>query len=231
MTQTAKAFEAALLKTVHLDYLLFLPQGYRKDGDQRWPLILFLHGAGERGSDLERVKKHGIPREVARRPDLPFICVSPQCPAGSTWWNEVDALVALLDHVVATLTVDEDRLYLTGMSMGGYGTWHLATLYPQRFAAIAPICGGGVWMHGYPERVCALKHLPVWAFHGALDPDVPLAESEAMVGALRACGGNVRLTVYSRAGHDSWTRTYAQRWLYDWFLRHRRKPPEAAHEP
>jgi len=222
MSQSAGLLDAQIQKAVRMGYLLFLPREYGQDPDRRWPLILSLHGAGERGDDPELVSIHGIPRLAKDRPDWPFIALSPQCPADATWMTELDALVAVLDAVVAGHAVDPDRLYLTGFSMGGYGTWSLATLYPHRFAAIAPICGGGDWLCGFPERVCALRHLPVWAFHGARDPLVPLSESVTMVDALRACGGNVRLTVYPDAEHDSWTETYNNPALYAWFLSHAR---------
>ncbi|MGQ9631523.1 MAG: prolyl oligopeptidase family serine peptidase [bacterium] len=222
MKQETHTFEMQITKTVRLNYLLFLPKGYGTNPRRRWPLILFLHGAGERGDDLELVKKHGIPKIVEEWEDFPFIAVSPQCPKESWWTSEVEALNALLDEIVKTYAVDTDRVYLTGLSMGGYGTWHLAMRYPERFAAIAPICGGGV----YPEKVRVLKDVPVWAFHGAKDTVVPLERSEEMVNALKACGGDVRFTVYPDAEHDSWTETYNNPRLYKWFLRHtrRRKP-------
>lgn len=220
--QQARTFEGQISKTVHLDYLLFLPNDYGNDPHVKWPLILFLHGMGERGNDLELVKKHGIPRVVEQQPDFPFITISPQCPMDSFWTNELDALKALLDDVAARYAVDTGRIYLTGLSMGGYGSWHLATECPERFAAVAPICGGGMFWAGFPERVRALKNVPIWAFHGAKDTVVPLEESEKMVKALKAVGGDVRLTVYPDADHDSWTRTYNNPELYRWFLRNRR---------
>src|SRR3954469_24984435 len=137
--QTARVFEKQV--PVRLNYLLFLPEGYSNDSDKKWPLMLFLHGAGERGSDVNKVKVHGPPRIVEKRKDFPFIVVSPQCPADS-WWRTFE-LNALLDEIQSQYKVDPDRVYLTGLSMGGFGTWELATQYPQRFAAIAPICGGG----------------------------------------------------------------------------------------
>ncbi|MEJ2210469.1 MAG: prolyl oligopeptidase family serine peptidase [Anaerolineae bacterium] len=220
MTQQARTFE--IVRTIRLNYLLFLPDDYQARPDETWPLILFLHGAGERGDDLDLVKLHGIAKIVDQRRDFPFIAVSPQCPAGSWWWRELEALTGLLDEVVSSLAVDRSRIYLTGMSMGGYGTWHLAAMHPDRFAAIAPICGGGLPYDGFPERVCALKDVPVWAFHGAQDPVVPLKESKSMVEALRACGGDVRFTVYPDAGHDSWTQAYDTPELYTWFRGHSR---------
>ena len=208
--------------TVRLNYLLFLPKIYGADPRKKWPLILFLHGMGERGSDLELVKKHGIPKIAEQQKDFEFIAVSPQCPADSLWTSELGALNALLDEIVETHAVDRACIYLTGLSMGGYGTWHLATVYPERFAAIAPICGGGMPLVGFPEKVCALRDVPVWAFHGAKDPVVPIAESEKMVNALKECDGNVKLTVYPDAEHDSWTETCGNPELYAWFLGHQR---------
>jgi predicted peptidase len=202
-------------RTASYDYLLFLPQRY--ETQEQWPTILFLHGAGERGSNLEYVKRHGVPRIIEEQPDFPFIAVSPQCPRGQYW--SAASLSQLVDEAIASYRVDPDRLYLTGISMGGYGTWRLAAAQPQRFAAIAPICGGG-----NPGEACNLKNLPVWAFHGARDTIVPLSESEEMVEAVRACGGNVKFTVYPEAGHDSWTQTYNHPELFDWFLQHRRHP-------
>lgn len=219
--QHGHKFEAQIVKTVRLDYLLFVPRDYGADSTRRWPLILFLHGAGERGADLELVKKHGIPKIVAPQPDFPFIAVSPQCPKFSWWTVELEALNALLDELIKAYAVDTERIYLTGLSMGGYGTWHLATAYPQRFAAIAPICGGGA-----PEKVSVLKDVPAWVFHGAKDTVVSPEESDKMVKALKAHGGEVKFTVYPEAGHDSWTETYDNPELYEWFLQHTRRPTQ-----
>ena len=222
MRQQSHAFRARIEKELHLGYLLFLPKDYGKNPQKRWPLILFLHGAGERGNDLELVKLHGIPKIVEQREDFPFITVSPQCPTDSWWSAHIEELDALLNQVIASYSIDTDRLYLSGLSMGGYGTWHLAALYPQRFAAVAPICGGGPWFLGFPERVAVLKDVPIWVFHGAKDDVVPLGESERMVDALEAVDGNVRFTVYPDAEHDSWTETYNNQELYEWFLQHTR---------
>jgi len=216
--QHGREFEAQIVKTVRLNYLLFLPKDYGADSEEKWPLILFLHGAGERGDDLELVKKHGISKIVEQQRDFPFIAVSPQCPKFSWWTVELEALNALLDELVNTYAVDTNRIYLTGLSMGGYGTWHLATAYPGCFAAIAPICGGGD-----PEKAPVLKNVPAWVFHGAKDNVVSPEESEKMVKALKAHGGNVRFTVYPEASHDSWTETYDNPELYEWFLQHTRQ--------
>ncbi|MHC4864851.1 MAG: carboxylesterase family protein [Planctomycetota bacterium] len=212
--QHPQAFEKTITTTVRCNYLLFLPDDFRQE-DQRWPLILFLHGMGQCGDDLEKVKDHGIPKVVEGRTDLPFIVVSPQCPEGQMWRNDV--LINLLDEVTGRYPVDEDRMYLTGLSMGGGGTWYLACEYPDTFAAIAPICGWGT-----PSKAASLKNVPVWAFHGAEDKTIPVKHSEEMVQAVKDSGGDAKLTVYPQAGHDSWTQTYDNRELYDWFLSHRR---------
>ena len=212
--QYSRVFEKTITKTVGCDYLLFQPDGYGLK-DQRWPMILFLHGAGQRGSDLQKVKKHGPPGIVETKKDFPFILVSPQCPE-EQWWSN-DVLTNLLDEVIAKYAVDTDRVYLTGLSMGGFGTWKLACEYPDRFAAIAPVCGGGE-----PPLARKLKEVPVWAFHGAKDKAIPLNKSVEMVDAVNASGGNARLTVYTDAEHDSWTVTYNNQELYNWFLQHRK---------
>lgn len=207
-------FERPSDKILSLDYLLSLPEGYEADAEKRWPLVIFLHGAGERGSDLSLVAKHGPPKRVAEGESFPFILVSPQCPENG-WWPEQPVL-ELVDHLEAKYRVDRARLYLTGLSMGGYGTWHFASRAPQRFAAIAPVCGGGV-----PYLARSLAHTPVWAFHGAKDTVVPLEESSRLIEVVRKSGNeSARLTVYPEAGHDSWTETYANPELYEWLLSH-----------
>ncbi len=206
-----------------LSYLLYLPEGYEPAGSEpegpAWPLVLFLHGAGERGDDLARVAVHGPPRRVREGESFPFILASPQLPAGQ-YWNP-GLLHALLDDLAGRYRVDEDRVYVTGLSLGGFGTWALAASRPERFAAIAPVCGGGD-----PTAVCGIGRLPVWAFHGAEDTVVPVERSEELVDALGACGGDVRFTVYPEAGHDAWTETYADPALYAWLLAHRRSDRE-----
>lgn len=203
-----------ITKTVTCNYLLYLPEGYPK-AQEKWPLMLFLHGAGERGDSLDLVKKHGPPKLADQGKKLPFIVVSPQCPSNE-WWS-VEVLDALLDEAVSKYRGDRDRIVVTGLSMGGFGTWNLAAAYPDRFAAIAPICGGGNPLEAYK-----LKNLPVWVFHGAKDRAVPLKSSQDMVDALNACGGNVRFTVYPDADHDSWTATYDNPEFWDWMLKQKR---------
>ncbi len=216
MTQTIHTFSRRIARRWTLDYLLHLPPAYSQR--KKHPLILFLHGSGERGSDVNAVRQHGIPKIVEQQPEFPFVALSPQCPRDSTWLMQRDALLMLLDFVITKHAVDVKRVYLTGLSMGGYGAWYLGSEHPERFAAVVPICGGYDDMLGYPERVAGLRHTPVWAFHGAKDRQVPLSETTTLVRALRKAGGKVKLTVYPDAGHDAWTRTYADPRLYRWLL-------------
>jgi predicted peptidase len=203
-----------------LRYLLFLPRGYDAAQRKKWPVIFFLHGAAERGRIVSKLKKHGIPRIVEERPEFPFITVSPQCPENSHWGPHIRKLSALLDQVLETYSADPNRVYLTGISMGGNGVWHFAVQYSTRFAALAPVCGYGLTSQGLPAKVCVLKDVPTWIFHGAADTIVPLSESQILHDALRDCGGDVRLTIYPECDHDSWTQTYENPELYDWFLSH-----------
>lgn len=196
-------------------YLLYLPRYYHRS-KKKWPLLLFLHGAGERGNDLDMVKRHGPPKLAEAGQSFPFILVAPQCPEGKKW--SVQALNRLLNELAGIYRIDEKRIYLTGLSLGGYGTWKLAMRYPRRFAAIVPICG---W--GEPERVGVLQDVPIWVFHGAKDTVVPLQKSQELVNALLAAGNPVRFTIYEDAGHDAWTQAYEKPDLYNWILKHHRK--------
>lgn len=224
LMQTKHTFERQITRTLTLKYLLFLPKDYAAKPDQRWPVMLFLHGAGERGTNLAKVAVHGPPKLVKSQPDFPFLLISPQCPSNDRWHD--DELLALLDDVMARYRTDPTRVYLTGLSMGGYGTWSLASKYPERFAAVAPICGGGEiidMLLANRSKAAALKSLGVWAFHGAKDPVVPLNESERLVQTLKKIGAtDVQLTVYPEAGHDSWTEAYNNPKLFEWFLQHTR---------
>ncbi|MEO1972740.1 MAG: prolyl oligopeptidase family serine peptidase [Pirellulaceae bacterium] len=202
---------------VQMDYLLYLPKDYSEK--KSWPLMLFLHGAGERGGNLDLVKVHGPPKLIAAGREFPCIIVSPQCQK-NRWWEPIE-LMALLDQIVATRNVDQDRICVTGLSMGGFGSWRLAAYSPNRFSAIAPICGGGetYWTRRF-------SHLSVWVFHGAKDMRVPLERSQEMVDSLSKAGGKPKLTVYPDAGHDSWTETYNNPEFYKWLLSQVRSKPK-----
>jgi predicted peptidase len=234
MTSTSARLQAVTNPSGY-DYLLSLPEKYL--ARPRWPLLLFLHGAGQRGADVWLNTQQGLPRLLADPAPLnsaeqaaaaklasSFIVVAPQCPPLEVW--EDNTLLALLDDVSTTLKIDPARVYLTGLSMGGFGAWSLGIRHPRRFAALVPICGGGRVADvtaAQPDRKTALRQLSVWAFHGAKDRVVPLEESERMVAALKLIGAeDVRLTVYPDVEHDAWTAAYANGGVYDWLLTHAR---------
>jgi hypothetical protein len=197
-----------------LKYLFYLPDDYGKDTTVVWPLILFLHGARERGNDLTKVNSNGPPKLISKGKKFPFIVVSPQLPFGEFW--DPDQLVWMLKDIIKNYKVDKERIYLTGLSMGGFGTWATAQKYPEMFAAIAPVCGGGDPLHAWKTR-----HTPVWIFHGAKDPTVPVAKSVIMADSLKQYG-NAIITIYPDTEHDSWTETYNNENLYKWFLNHKK---------
>jgi len=212
--------EAVTRQTKYLNKQFLLYQPRETTPGQKHPLIIFLHGMGERGDDIQRIKRHGPPKIVENNKSFQFIVVSPQCSKDAKdrgWWNARD-LRLLLDYVKKHYPVDEKRIYLTGLSMGGFGTWAWAAEQPDAFAAIAPICGGG-----NPALAKKYGKLPIWAFHGDQDKRVEPAKSQVMVDAIKAAGGDAKLTIYPGVGHNSWSATYANPELYKWFLSHTRK--------
>lgn len=213
-TATKHANQAKRVFSKEMRYLLHLPDGYDLEKSRRWPLLVFLHGAGERGDDLELVKIHGPPKLIEAGKRYQFIVASPQLALGE-WWSP-DMVAWLTRELTSSLRVDPDRVYLTGLSMGGYGTWETAAKYPELFAAIAPICG-----RGDPASAWRLRHTPTWIFHGAKDPVVPIKHSNDMNKALKKYR-NVKYTVYPEADHDSWSETYLNEELYGWLLGQRR---------
>lgn len=213
--QVAQSRPLATTVRTTLDYWLYLPTGYDDAPPRRWPLLFFLHGSGERGSDLQRVKVNGPPKFIESRPDLPLILVSPQVPENGAW--DPHLLHALLRQLQTEWRVDPARVYATGLSMGGRGTWAWAIEYPDDLAAIAPVCG-----EGDEDRVGRIRDLPVWAFHGEADPVVPIELQRRTIAALREAGGRPRFTTYPGVGHDAWTPAYAEPGLFDWLLAQRR---------
>lgn len=211
VTLSGNAQQTAQKFIQETQYLLYLPDGYKNDTTTQWPLMLFLHGSGESGVDLEKIKVHGPPKLIEVGKKFPFIIISPQAPPQTGWRAEI--LKGLLDDIKKKYRVDNDRVYLTGLSMGGFGTWDLAEKYPDDFAAIAPICGGGD-----TSKIWKLRHMPVWCFHGAKDDIVPLAASQRMVNALKAYNPHVKFTIYPEANHNSWEVTYNNDSLYTWLL-------------
>lgn len=193
---------------------LHLPAGYGSDA-RRWPLVVFLHGSGERGENLAAVKVHGPPKHAERGAAYPFVLASPQLADGRRW--EPGELHALLAVLLARLAVDADRVTATGLSLGGHGVWDWAAAYPRDLAGIAPVCG-----YGDPDDVCHAKPVPVRAYHGDADTVVPLAAQQACVEALRACGGSVSFTVYPGVGHNAWDPAYEDPGLVPWLMAQRR---------
>jgi predicted peptidase len=210
--QTVGKIEKEIIVKIELIYLVYLPNDYNTN-DNKWPLVLFLHGAGERGNDLNLVKRNGPPMLVEKGKDFPFILISPQCPLGQRW--DARELSTLLDEVEKIYRVDKNKVYVTGLSMGGEGTWKLILAEPNRFAAAAPVCGrtGSSYLDA-----CKLKNFPLWVFHGAMDDVVLLDESVRMVKALEKCGADVKFTIYPKANHNAWAETYNNEELYKWLL-------------
>jgi predicted peptidase len=207
---TVKKFTTADGKAA-LDYLVYLPADYDKDKSKQWTLVIFLHGAGERGSNVQLVRKNGLTQTLEQRGTIPYVMVAPQCPA-NTGWN-VGTLDKLLDQVLADYRVDKKRIVLTGLSLGGFGTWSWSTEHPERFAGLVPICGGGK-----TAQATALKGMPIWAFHGDADSVVKFATGQAIVDAAKAAGADIKFTVYPGVGHNSWGKAYAEPELEAWIL-------------
>ncbi len=176
-----------------LNYVVYAP----KDHKDSLPMIVFLHGAGERGTHIEHLSRHGLPKLIAEGREYEAIILCPQCHECFVWNNLVRDLKQVIDHVADKYRVDKARISITGGSMGGFGTWEMGLTYPSFFSAIAPICGGGLsW------RASNLINTPVLAYHGALDPVVPLVYSELMVNAVNQSGGHASLCVFENLGHN-----------------------------
>jgi predicted peptidase len=215
----SQSFAGELTIKFGYKYLLTLPDGYDEAAGKKWPLLVFLHGAGERGDDLNLLKKHGPPKLIAAGRKFEAIVVSPQVTSGE-YWNP-HGVKALVDAVRKLHRVDDDRVYLTGISMGGFGTFDTLAHYPGVFAAAIPICGGaGINV----LKFGAIRDLPLWIFHGAKDATVPIQFSEMAVNFFkRAKAPNVNFTVYPDAGHDSWTQTYDNPEVWKWLFEQTRK--------
>jgi len=197
-----------------VDYLLYVPKSFASS--QAWPMVFFLHGRGESHGPLSLVAKWGPPRFAAEGQSLPYVLVSPQCPSEDSWKTDTQQgrLVELLDHITESLSVDTDQICLTGLSMGGYGTWRLAADHPSRFKSVVPICGGGD-----PSDAEALKDLPIWVFHGDRDTAVPFEQSVEMVKAIQQAGSSrIRFTTLEFFGHNCWSAAYATPQLWEWMF-------------
>jgi len=198
------------------EYFFYQPQSI--GNKEPLPLLIYLHGKGERGTKIWKVRKHGPLKKSPDGIDFPFAILAPQClkdEEGQGWWKTED-LQLLLQHVMATENIDPKRITLSGNSMGGAGTLAWASAHPTQFAAIAPICGAT--SENFDPS--PLKELPIWIFHGAKDPIVPLKRSQDIVDALTAIGSSVKFTIYPEAKHDSWSESYTNPELYQWLLEH-----------
>ncbi len=209
-------------------YVLFIPHDY--SGDKKLPLILFLHGAGETGHDGQKQVQVGLGPAIKKREKaFPFIAIFPQASSGETpvrkrWWAESPdgkRALAILNQTMQEYTVDTDRIYLTGLSMGGFGTWNMAATMPEKWAAIVPICGGG-----NPETAKRFNDLPCWCFHGDADRAVDVDRSRDMITALKQAGGTPKYTEYPGVGHNSWDKAYGTPDLYTWLLAQKRSDPK-----
>jgi predicted peptidase len=201
-------------------YLQYLPKDFSKD--EKYPLVVFLHGAGERGDDLDLVARHGFFKHVRESgKEYPFICVGPQCPNDKYWGCFTESLLAFLDEICSVLPVDKSRIYLTGLSMGGTGTFMLAMADPSRFTAIAPVCGSGIVWYGF-----SLKGVPTYMYHGDLDDIVPIEESITMLKKINGWGGNAQLKICNGVKHNAWDIAYAGDELVNWLLSHKKNIAE-----
>ena len=200
----------------NFSYVTYLPKDY--DEKKTYPLVFFLHGAGERGDDLDVASRYGFMKYVREEgKEYPFIFVAPQCPSDKYWGCYTESLIAFLDDICHTLPIDRQRVYLSGLSMGGTGTWMLAMAAPDRFAAIAPVCGSGIYWYGG-----VLKDIPIYMYHGDCDDIVPISESISMLNSLNKRGGNAKLKICYGMGHNVWDIAYSGDELVDWLLSHKK---------
>jgi len=237
-TQTGFLDRSITLDRVTYPYTVYVPRDWTPK--RRWPVVLFLHGAGERGNDGRRQMQIGAGAAIRSAPErVPAIVVFPQAPADQRWIGRpADAAMMALQQAVREFHGDNRRLYLTGLSLGGFGTWHLALAHPDTFAALVPVCGGIV-PHGsaasvqqspltasatdpYAFTAERLRHIPIRIFHGADDTVVLPSESQQMYAALRAAGANVEYTEYAGVGHNAWDRAYGDAQLWTWLFQQRR---------
>lgn len=201
-------------------YIEYLPPEY--DPSKTYPLVFFLHGAGERELDPDIAMRHGFMKYVREEgKEYPFIFIAPQCLGQNYWGCYTESLLAFLEYLLQTLPIDRDRVYLTGLSMGGTGSWMLAMAKPDLFAAMMPVCGSGIYWNAP-----ILKHLPIYIVHGDCDTCVPISDSIQMLSAVNRSGGNAQIKICYGVNHNAWDYAYTDQNLVDWMLAQRRKPAE-----
>lgn len=209
-------------RKVDYRYLTYLPKEYESDPERKWPLVIYLHGGSDRGTDLKKLYSSGIPDQVYRGREFPFVMLAPQCPEHLRWSTD-DWFESFYAEVTARYRIDADRVYLTGPSLGGSGTWFLATRYPERFAAIAPISGFTSHLATIDKHLDRLVEMPIWAFHGKLDTVVPFEETERLVRRLEGKNPSLRFSAEPELGHEIHWQVYPGQELYDWLLQHHRR--------
>jgi predicted esterase len=206
-------------KDVRYRYISYTPKEYDSDTLKKWPLIIFLHGGSRRGSDLKKLYADGIPDQLYRGREFPFIIIAPQCPEHIRWSTD-NWFENLYKEVNGKYRIDTNRVYLTGFSLGGSGVWYIATKYPDKFAAIAPMSGFTSHMDFIDNNIERLIHMPIWAFHGKTDDVVPIEETERIIKKLDGKNKNLKFSVEHEVGHWINWLVYPNQELYDWFLKH-----------
>jgi predicted peptidase len=215
--------EDRIQKVVYYEYLSYLPQDYDKDENKHWPLIIFLHGASLRGTNLEKIKKYGIPKLISEGKEFEFVIISPQCPLYEDWSKDI-WFPTLFEEIKKNFRIDTTRIYLTGLSMGGEGTWYISEQYPGSFAAIAPVCGRISELPSIEDDVELISQLPIWIFHGEKDRVYQVKESDEMYRLLKEINPRIKYTRYPDLGHGAThDTTYERPDLYEWFLSHKKK--------
>ncbi len=200
---------------IKYEYLLYTPEEY-SSGKKEYPLVIYLHGASLRGNNINEIKAYGLPFLVEKGYSYEFFIASPQCPKNKNWITD-DWFEMFYQDLITKYRIDTNRVYLIGMSLGGYGVWQLTMKYPGRFAAVVPICGG---YFDY-KNICTIKDIPVWAFHGAEDKIVDVNETECLVSELEACHGRIKYTRLEGKGHDL-TYLFKDEGIYTWMLKHKK---------
>ncbi len=200
------------------DYLIYLPSNYSIE-PKEYPLVIYLHGGSQKGNDLNKLKTYGLPYLVDKGMNFDFIIASPQCP-DNKYWSTDNWFDSLFINIKSKYRIDTSRIYLTGISMGGYGVFITAMDFPDKFAALLPLCGG--CNDSDTNRICNLKDIPIWAFHGTADDKIPIKETERIVDALEKCGSNVKFTQIENEGHYIQYLYETNPEIYNWMLQQRK---------